>query len=99
MPRKLFVSAALPLTMMIVAPQAAFAQDNGAAASVSAADEGKALYSADGRRIGPIYKVDSSGRVGLIIRGKMVVVPAQTISRADGKLTTSLTLEEVKRSS
>jgi hypothetical protein len=59
------------------------------------ATKGTMLFAADGGRLGPVYRVTSDGAAQLIIDGKMVSVPASTISTKDGKLTTSLKKSEV----
>ena len=59
------------------------------------ATKGTMLFAADGGRLGPVYRVGSDGAAQLIIDGKMVSVPAATISSKDGKLTTSLKKSEV----
>ena len=72
----------------------AAAQD---AASAPVAAKGKMLYSANGGRLGAIYRVADDGSAQLIIDGKMVTVPASTLSVQDGKLTTSLSKNEVTK--
>jgi hypothetical protein len=59
------------------------------------ATKGTMLFSADGGRLGPVYRVTSDGAAQIIIDGKMTTVPAATISSKDGKLTTSLKKTEV----
>jgi hypothetical protein len=59
------------------------------------ATKGTMLFAADGGRLGTVYRVTSDGSAQLIIDGKMVSVPASTISSKDGKLTTSLKKSEV----
>jgi hypothetical protein len=56
---------------------------------------GKAIYSANGQRIGAIYRVTQAGQVQLILEGHLVTVPNETISDNAGKLTTSLTKSEL----
>ena len=55
----------------------------------------KMLVAANGARLGAVYRVGPDGSAQIIIDGKLVTVPANTISIADGKLTTSLTKSEV----
>lgn len=66
----------------------------GCAPAAMAADaqiaEGKMLYDTSGKRLGAIYRVKEDGSVQLILQGKMVTVPADTISVKDGKVETSL---------
>jgi hypothetical protein len=53
------------------------------------------LIAANGARLGAVYRVIADGSAQLIIDGKMVTVPANTLSSVDGKLTTSLTKSQV----
>jgi hypothetical protein len=75
-----------------LAPAVAMAQD----ATVEV-KRGDMLYTADGKRVGNIYRVSATGDAQLIYRGKMITVPASTLSQDGGKLTTSLTLDEVRK--
>jgi hypothetical protein len=63
------------------------------AAAVAA--KGQMLVAANGSRLGPVYRVGTDGAVQMIIAGKMVTVPASTLSSVDGKLTTSLSKSQV----
>jgi hypothetical protein len=75
-----------------VLPAAAQAPSEAAA---SVAEKGKMLIAANGARLGAVYRVIADGSAQLIIDGKMVTVPANTLSSVDGKLTTSLTKSQV----
>jgi hypothetical protein len=66
--------------------------DGAPAASV---EKGKMLVAANGSRLGVVYRVGPDGAAQVILDGHMVSVPANTISNADGKLTTSLTKSQV----
>jgi hypothetical protein len=68
------------------------ATDTSAAVQINA---GKMLYGADGHRIASIYRVAQDGNPQLIIDGRMVTVPASTISDVNGKVTTSLTKHDL----
>lgn len=77
---------------------------SGTAYTVSAADAGSApvsatkgsmLLAANGARLAPVYRVSADGAAQIILDGKLVTIPASTLSLADGKLTTSLTKNEV----
>ena len=70
----------------------AFATDDSTSA---VAAKGKMLVAADGARLGTVYRVDSDGAVQMIIGGKMVTVPASTLSSVDGRLVTSLSKNEI----
>jgi hypothetical protein len=65
-----------------------------AAAPVSAV-KGSMLVAANGARLAPVYRVGADGSAQIIIDGKLVTVPAATLSMAGGHLTTSLTKNEV----
>src|ERR1043166_8719646 len=88
---------ALPLSIALaaVAPQAALAQ--GAAATDVAAFAGKPLYGPKGEKIGAVYKVTAAGVPQLIIDGKLVSVPADSLSVANGKLSTSLAKKDLTK--
>jgi len=53
------------------------------------------LLAANGARLAPVYRVGADGAAQIILDGRLVTVPAATLSVADGKLTTSLTKNEV----
>jgi hypothetical protein len=82
-----------------ILPAAAQAAPDAPAASAAStapvAEKGKMLVAANGARLGAVYRVGPDGSAQIIIDGKLVTVPANTISIADGKLTTSLTKSEV----
>jgi len=72
----------------------------GATLSVSAAfadvaSEGVMLTASDGARLGAVYRVADDGSAVVIMNGKMVTVPVGTLSRVDGKLTTSMKKNEL----
>lgn len=66
-------------------------------AQEAVAQEGKMLVAANGARLGAVYRVTDDGSAQLILDGKMVTVPASTLSVVDGKLTTSLSKSEVRK--
>jgi hypothetical protein len=66
-----------------------------AMAQQAVAEKGKMLIAANGARLGAVYRVSSDGSAQVIVDGKMVTVPASTLSASDGKLTTSLSKNEV----
>ena len=61
------------------------------------ATEGKMLLASNGSRLGAVYRVTDDGSAQVIIDGKMVTVPANTLSVTDGKLVTSLSKAEVRK--
>lgn len=66
-------------------------------AQEAVATEGKMLVAANGARLGAVYRVTGDGSAQLIVDGKMVTVPASTLSVVDGKLTTTLSKSEVRK--
>ena len=64
-------------------------------AAASVAEKGKMLVAANGARLGAVYRVGADGSAQVIIDGRMVTIPANTLSSVDGKLTTSLTKSQV----
>ena len=79
-----------------LAPVAALA-DEVAATSAVEIKRGDMLYTADGKRLGNIYRVSETGDAQVIYRSKMITVAASTLTSSEGKLTTSLTLDEVRK--
>lgn len=73
----------------------ATAQNASSAATAAVAEKGKMLISSNGSRLGTIYRVGPDGSAEIIIDGKLVSVPASTLSNVDGKLTTSLSKSEI----
>jgi hypothetical protein len=73
----------------------AAAQGTSDAPAAAVAEKGKMLVSANGARLAAVYRVGPDGAAQIIIDGKLVTVPANTLSKVDGKLTTSLTKSEV----
>ena len=73
----------------------AAAQGTSDAAAAPVAEKGKMLIAANGARLAAVYRVGPDGSAQIIIDGKLVSVPANTLSKVDGKLTTSLTKSEV----
>jgi hypothetical protein len=84
----------LAIAMFAVISASAGAQEAAAPVTATAA-KGKMLFAANGGRLGSIYRVGDDGSVQLILDGKMKTVPGNTLSMADGKLTTSLSKAEV----
>jgi hypothetical protein len=65
------------------------------AATAVVAEKGKMLVTSSGTRLGTVYRVGPDGSAQIIIDGKMVTVPASSLSNVDGKLTTSLSKSQV----
>ncbi len=79
-----------------IAPAVALA-DEAAASSTVEIKRGAMIYTADGKRLGNVYRLSASGDAQLIYRSKMLTVPASTLSQSEGKLITSMTLDEVRK--
>ena len=73
----------------------ASAQNASSAATAAVAEKGKMLVSSNGSRLGTVYRVGPDGSAEIIIDGKLVSVPASTLSNVDGKLTTSMSKSEI----
>ena len=83
------------LTCALATFTAAAQNSSSAAATAGAAEKGKMLVSSNGSRLGTVYRVGPDGAAQIIIDGKLVSVPAATLSNVDGKLTTSLSKSEI----
>jgi hypothetical protein len=68
---------------------------NSSGTTAAVAEKGKMLVSSNGSRLGTINKVAPDGAAEIIIDGKLVSVPAATLSNVGGKLTTSLSKSEI----
>jgi hypothetical protein len=58
---------------------------------------GKMLVASNGARLGAVYRVTEDGSAQIIVDGKMVTIPAATLSVVDGKLTTSLSKSDIRK--
>ncbi|OAN59321.1 MULTISPECIES: hypothetical protein [unclassified Sphingobium] len=86
----------VPVTVAFATPALADDAVQLSSASVSAADyKGKMLYTAAGDRLAAVYRVGQDGAAQIILNGKMVVVPAASLTAADGKLTTNLSKRDL----
>lgn len=102
-----FVPIALLATLATfsVAPAAVQAaeasQSVSAGAQVAAAapsiNAGRMIYGSNGQRIAPAYRVTSQGVVQVILNGKLVNIPASSLTEVDGKVQTSLTKADLNR--
>ena len=81
--------------MCVFATVPAVAPSANAAQTTVVAQKGKMLHSSDGGRLAPVYSVTDNGSAKIIIYGKVVTVPASTLSMVNGKLKTSLTKNQV----
>ncbi len=66
-----------------------------AVGTVSAVSKGQLVVSANGARLGVVYRVSPDGSPQVMIDGKHVTIPAATLSSSDGKLVTSLSKIQV----
>ena len=82
-------------TTWVVALTCAMATLTATAQTTGAAEKGKIVVSSNGSRLGSVYRVGADGSAQIIIDGKLVTIPASTLSSVDGKLTTSLSKSEV----
>ena len=96
--------AAVAAFAVLAAPAALFAESSQnvraaaeAPAAAVAVNAGKMLYSSNGQRVAAIYRVNAEGNPQVILNGKLVTVPASTLSDVNGKVTTSLTKSELGR--
>lgn len=77
----------------------AFADDTVQPAAAAAPAEvihvrvGQNIYTSDGRRLGAVDRLSSSGAPIVLSSGRYVRVDPATLSRQDGKIVTSLTRE------
>ena len=71
------------------------AQGTADSAATPGVEKGKMLVASNGARLGVVYRVGADGAAQVIIDGKMVSIPANTLSNVNGKLTTSLSKSEV----
>jgi hypothetical protein len=85
------VKKSLATLMLVLASLSAVAQDG------QVATEGKMLLASNGSRLGAVYRVTGDGSAQIIVDGKMVTIPANTLSVADGKLTTSLSKADIRK--
>jgi hypothetical protein len=86
-----FVSVIAAATAFSVA----HAQSSSVGATAVVASKGKMLVAANGARLGSVYRVAADGSPQIIIDGRMVTIPANTLTEDNGRLVTSLSKNEV----
>ena len=86
--------AVAPVAFAAESSQTVRAETDAAAAPVSLT-AGKMLYGANGQRIAAVYRVTEAGNAQVILNGKLYTVPASTLSEVNGKVTTSLTKNDI----
>lgn len=84
----------LPVAVHAETSQTVRAATDVAAPAVSVV-AGKMIYGANGQRVAAVYRVTDSGVVQVIIDGKLVTVPASSLSEQNGKVVTSLSRSEL----
>ncbi len=84
---------ALLISAFVAVP--ASAQDG---ASPPAATAGRLLHDANGRLLGPIYKVTPAGSSQVVMDDRLLTIPAASLTVVDGRLTTSLTKRDILKS-
>jgi hypothetical protein len=89
--RRNHVKKSLAAVLLVAFSLPVFAQDGVLAAP------GKPIVTSTGARLGAVHRVTEDGSAQLIIDGKVVTIPASTLSLADGKLTTSLSKADVRK--
>jgi hypothetical protein len=87
-------TVALPTAVSAETTQAVREVTEEAAAPVDLT-AGKMLYGPNGYRIAPIYRVTPEGNPQVILNGRLVTVPASTLSTVEGKVTSSLSKKEI----
>ena len=65
------------------------------AADAAKVSKGAMVSSAEGSRLGAVYRVTEDGSAQIILDGKMITIPASTLSTQNGSVTTSLKKSEV----
>ena len=91
----LILALAIAPASMLVSVNAASAADAVATATAATPVVGKMLYSADGKKLAAIYKLDASGAPQVLLEGKLVTIPASSLTEVDGHVVTSLTKKDI----
>lgn len=99
---KFALTAVLAALALAPAAQAAESSQTVRAATAEAAapvavTAGKMIYGANGQRIAAAYRVTADGTVQVILNGKLINIPASTLSEVNGKIATSLTKAELSK--
>ena len=66
-----------------------------AATSAVQINAGTMLYTSNGYRLAPVYRVSSEGNPQIILNGKLITVPASSLSESSGKVSTSLSKKDL----
>ena len=93
--KKSATGVALAAMAVLLVPSA-YAETDAPAPAVKV-ERGAKLYSSAGNRIGSVYRVTAEGNPQVILNGRIVTVPASSLTDVNGKLTTSLSKRELAR--
>jgi hypothetical protein len=94
--RTVLYAAAIAIAAQSAVTSIAFAADS---AATSIARSGQMLYDSTGHRVASVNRVMQNGDVQVILNGRLVTIPASSLSQADGKLTTSLSKADIGKAS
>ena len=93
-------NAVLAAALAIAPAFPAFAAESDMVAMQAvAAKAGQMVYSTAGRPLLPVYKVTAGGEPQVIVDSRVLTLPAATLSMSGQKLTTSLSLTDLRRMS
>jgi hypothetical protein len=73
------------------------AEGEAAAPQTITAREGQMIYTSSGHALLPIYKMTAAEEPQVIVNGWLVLVPAVTLTKSGQKLTTSLSIGDLRR--
>lgn len=94
--RKSIAIFTVALATAAAVPPAA-AEGEGTAAGSITARAGQMLYTTSGRPLVAIYKLTAGGDPQVVVERRLVIVPKATLSMSGGKLTTSLSIADLRR--
>jgi len=85
------------LTLWLACQEASATEAPAAAphSTASPASPGKMLVDASGTRLGVVYRLAANGSPQIILEGRIVTVPLETVSQSGDKVATSLTKSQV----
>jgi hypothetical protein len=76
--------------ILVLACVVAGAANAAVAQTATAVSKGQLVEAANGARLGVVYRVAADGSPQIMFDGKLVTIPASTVSSSNGKLVTSL---------
>lgn len=94
--KRILIAAAVAIAAPLSVPSIGLAADG---ATASPARAGQMLYDSTGHRVASVNRVTKEGDVQVILEGRLITVPASTLSQANGKLTTSLSKADIGKAS